>query len=266
MTKGTPVLDMALTPKHDALAERPAEINLSLMFERIAANPDVSVDKLQALMDMQRTLLSDRAKVAFSAEMSEAQREMRPVAADATNPQTRSKYASYDALDRKLRPIYTKHGFSLSFDTAESTLPEHVRVLCYVEHSDGHSRTYRVDMPADGKGAKGGDVMTKTHAVGAAMSYGMRYLLKMIFNVAVGEDDRDGNDQRQDIKAPDGYGDWIEALISKADEGLPALQAMWTVANGDKTLKTYVTHLTKTAPDTWNGLKKKAAQIQAVTK
>jgi hypothetical protein len=47
-------------------------------------------------------------------------------------------------------------------------------------------------MPADGKGAKGGDVMTKTHAAGSAMSYGMRYLLKMIFNVAVGEDDDDG--------------------------------------------------------------------------
>ena len=57
----------------------------------------------------------------------------------------------------------------------------------------GFSRVYHIDMPADGKGAKGGDVMTKTHATGAAVSYGMRYLLKMIFNVAVGEDDDDGN-------------------------------------------------------------------------
>lgn len=48
-------------------------------------------------------------------------------------------------------------------------------------------------MPADGKGAKGGDVMTRTHATGAAATYGMRYLLKMIFNVAIGEDDNDGN-------------------------------------------------------------------------
>ena len=32
----------------------------------------------------------------------------------------------------------------------------------------------------------------KTHAVGAGMSYGMRYLLKMIFNIAIGEDDDDG--------------------------------------------------------------------------
>jgi hypothetical protein len=49
-------------------------------------------------------------------------------------------------------------------------------------------------MPTDGKGAKGGDVMTKTHAAGAGMQYGMRYLLKGIFNVAIGEEDKDGND------------------------------------------------------------------------
>jgi hypothetical protein len=48
-------------------------------------------------------------------------------------------------------------------------------------------------MPADGKGPKGGAVMNKVHAMGAGVAYGMRYLLKMIFNVAVGEEDNDGN-------------------------------------------------------------------------
>jgi hypothetical protein len=36
--------------------------------------------------------------------------------------------------------------------------------------------------------------MTKTHASGAAQSYGMRYLLKGIFNIAIGEEDNDGNE------------------------------------------------------------------------
>lgn len=35
--------------------------------------------------------------------------------------------------------------------------------------------------------------MTKTHAVGSGKTYAKRYLLKDIFNVAVGEDDDDGN-------------------------------------------------------------------------
>ena len=48
-------------------------------------------------------------------------------------------------------------------------------------------------MPADGKGAKGGDVMTKTHAAGAAVTYGRRYLLGMIFNITTITKDDDGN-------------------------------------------------------------------------
>lgn len=163
------------------------------MIERAATNPAVDIDKLERLLQMQERIVERNAEQAFNAAMTAAQAEMRPVSADAVNPQTRSKYASYAQLDRALRPIYTKHGFSLSFDEADSPKPEHVRVVCYVSHTSGHSRTYHRDMPADGKGAKGGDVMTKTHAAGAAGSYGARYLLKGIFNVAIGEHDDDGN-------------------------------------------------------------------------
>ncbi|OAM84199.1 ERF family protein [Devosia elaeis] len=91
-----------------------------------------------------------------------------------------------------MRPIYTKHGFALSFNDGEGAPADWVRIVCHVTNS-GHTRIYHKDMPADGKGAKGGDVMTKTHAVGAAQSYAMRYLLRMIFNVSVGEGDNDGN-------------------------------------------------------------------------
>lgn len=161
--------------------------------ERAACNPAVDVDKLERLFALQERMLARSAEERFNAAMTAAQSEMGPISADATNPQTRSKYATYAKLDRVLRPIYTKHGFALSFDEGETDKPAHVRVLCIVSHASGHSRTYKKDMPADGKGAKGGDVMTLTHASGAAMSYGMRYLLKGIFNVAIGEEDNDGN-------------------------------------------------------------------------
>jgi len=167
--------------------------SLMQIIERAATNPAVDIDKMERLLQMRERLVARDAEIAFNAAMSEAQSMMGRISADATNPQTRSKYASYQALDRVLRPIYTERGFSLSFDTGDDNPPECVRVVCHVSHKAGHSRKYHADMPADGKGAKGGDVMTKTHAAGAAMSYGMRYLLKMIFNVAIGEDDTDGN-------------------------------------------------------------------------
>lgn len=173
-----------------AVSEGAALIQL---IERVAVMPNLDVDKLKQLLDMQERITSRNAEVAFNTAMKDAQKEMRPISADATNPQTKSKYATYAKLDSVLRPIYTSHGFSLSFDEADCPKPDHIRVVCYVAHDAGHTRTYRKDMPADGKGAKGGDVMTKTHATGAAASYGARYLLKGIFNIAVGDDDRDGN-------------------------------------------------------------------------
>lgn len=163
------------------------------VIQSAATNPDVDIDKMERLMQMHERLVTKQNEAAFNAAMTAAQSEMRRVQADSRNVQTHSEYASYAALDRAIRPIYTKHGFALSFGTEPGAPENYVRVVCHVSHSGGFSRPYQIDMPADGKGAKGGDVMTKTHAVGSGMSYGMRYLLKMIFNVAVGEDDDDGN-------------------------------------------------------------------------
>lgn len=160
--------------------------------ERAARDPNVDIDKMERLILMQERMQARNAELDFDRSMAAAQEEMQPIRADANNPQTKSKYASYAALDAAIRPIYTKHGFSVSFDTAEGAPENCVRIVAKVAHSGGHRERPKLDMPADGKGAKGGDVMTKTHATGAAVQYGRRYLLGMIFNLAVSKDD-DGN-------------------------------------------------------------------------
>ena len=149
------------------------------MVERFARDPNVDIAKIERLMELRERIEAKGAETAFNIAMKNAQSEMRPVGADAHNPQTKSKYATYAKLDSALRPIYTKHGFSLSFDEDDSPKPDHIRVVCYVAHEGGHTRTYRKDMPADGKGAKGGDVMTKTHATGAAARSGRRRLCRI---------------------------------------------------------------------------------------
>ncbi len=180
---------------------------------QMACNPNADMDKFERLLAAKERMDAKAAETAFNAAMSEAQSRIGRVSADANNPQTRSRYATYGALDRALRPIYTEHGFALSFDEADGAPEGWIRVVCLVSHKDGFTRTYHKDMPADGKGAKGGDVMTKTHAVGAASSYGMRYLLKMIFNVAIGEDDTDGNEPVQKVS-----GDQAATLQALAEE------------------------------------------------
>jgi len=197
------------------------------LFERLARDPLVDVDKLERLVQLHERTKARLAEERFNTAMSDAQQAMRPIAADAENPQTRSKYASYAAIDRMLRPIYTQHGFGVSFDTGDCPLPEHVRMLAYVTHTGGHARTYHADLPADGKGAKGGDVMTKTHATGAAMAYGMRYLLKMIWNVAVGEEDRDGNTPKEIPEPPVGFQQWWDGMNDLVPEGIERYRTEW---------------------------------------
>ena len=189
-------MQQALVERQDApvaiaqpISQAAAILNV---IERAACDPSFDVEKMKSLLEMHERIQGRQAETEFNLAMSAAQSEMRPVSADANNSQTRSKYATYAKLDNALRPIFTRHGFSLSFNS-EPAGESMIRVICYVSHAAGHTRTYALDMPADGKGAKGGDVMTKTHAVGSGTTYGMRYLLKMIFNVAIGEADDDGN-------------------------------------------------------------------------
>jgi hypothetical protein len=172
------------------------------MIERAARDPAVDIDKLQQLMAMRERIEARQSEADFDKALTAAQAGMGRVRTDSNNPQTKSRYASYGALDAAMRPVYTANGFALSFNT-ENPAPEIVRVICRVSHQNGHSRTYQIDMPADGKGARGGDVMTKTHATGSAVSYGMRYLLKMIFNIAVSDRDDDGNAAGR--KEPENY-------------------------------------------------------------
>ena len=226
-----------------------------MMIERFAADPSFDVTKLQALMDMREREMKRVAENHFNDAMNRAQKRMRPIATDAENPQTHSKYASYKQLDNAIRPIYTDEGFGISFDSEDSPKgADWIRVLAYVTNA-GHSRTYRLDVPADGKGARGGDVMTKTHAVGAGMSYGMRYQLKMIFNVAVGEEDRDGNGQdRPDVTAPAGFEDWfLDIDSSLATAGWAEWSKAW---NGSK--PEFRAHLAKTNTPKIDEWKRKA--------
>jgi hypothetical protein len=188
-----------------AIAERKEQelvtqpVTMLEIIARAASDPDVDVGKLERLMAMHERVVAGEAAKAYAAAMTAAQKAMTPVSTDARNDQTKSNYATYAKLDKALRPIYLENGFSLSFGTADAAHEGYVRVTCDVAHKGGHTEHKFIDMPADGMGAKGGAVMSKTHAVGAGTSYGMRYLLKMIFNVAIGEEDTDGNDPPADV-------------------------------------------------------------------
>src|SRR5262249_17001802 len=83
---------------------------------RIASSPDVRIDLLTLLMDRQERAEAEQSKRQFFEAMNRAQADIQPVVRDTENTQTRSLYAKLETVDANIRPIYTRHGFSLSFD------------------------------------------------------------------------------------------------------------------------------------------------------
>jgi hypothetical protein len=189
---------MAASKANAALAARvpepaqPHRAEPEMAMLRLAIDKGAPIETIERLVALQEKMLARKAEVEFNEALNRVQSKIKRVTPDLENPQTRSRYASYAAIDRVIRPIYSEEGFSLSFTERDCPKPEHVRIVCFVSKG-AHTREYSKDMPADSKGAKGGDVMTKTHAVAAADSYAKRYLVKDVFNIAIGEDDADGN-------------------------------------------------------------------------
>jgi ERF superfamily len=182
----------ALTIQPDEhLAIAPQPITNPLQILSLAVEKGACIETIERLVALHNQMEEREAKASFDEAMNAAQKEMEPVRTNADNPQTHSRYATYKAIDKAIRPIYTKHGFSLSFNTEDFGDGNVVKIVCYVARGK-YERKYQLVMPSDGKGAKGGDVMTKTHATGAALTYGKRYLLCDIFNIVIG-DDKDGN-------------------------------------------------------------------------
>lgn len=235
--------------RQELAQQQPEPATLMAVISRAASDPNTDIEKMERLMGMYERMELRKAEAAFNEAMVEAQAKIGRIGADKQNSQTHSWYATYAAIDREVRPIYTECGFALSFNT-ESASPETVRVVCLVSHRDGFTRSYGVDMPADGKGAKGNDVMTKTHAAGSAMSYGQRYLLKLIFNIAIGvdPDDDDGNGGSAVDQS------WFDAIASAVDTaGLHKIKA--DMLNTWKEATKVPTALTKAYNERLNALK-----------
>lgn len=169
-----------------ALPENPTTMQIIAMASR---DPTVDVQKMRELLALKREEDQIIAKGYYNTAMTKVQNEVDVVTKDRKNDSTSSKYATYQALDTAIRPIYLEHGFNLSFDTADIGKPDFVRVVAEVSHKKGFMKSHHIDMPADGIGPKGGGVMSKTHATGSAVTYGKRYLLAMIFNIVTGDDD-----------------------------------------------------------------------------
>ncbi len=178
-------------PEQNELATRP-DTPLSIL--SMAVSKGCDPDALDKLLALQERWEANQARKLFAEAMHECQSEMPRIVRDKENTQTRSRYGSLERVQEKSQPIYSKHGFSLSYGEVDCTRDGWKRTVCDVRHVGGHCERYHLDLPLDGIGAKGNAIgsMNPIQAAISTMSYGQRKLLCLIFNITLTNEDDDG--------------------------------------------------------------------------
>jgi hypothetical protein len=246
------VRDVALVPAGQTSGD------LVLMFERLAKDPAVDVEKLQRLIDMQKDILRVNAEAEFWAAFAEMQGALPTITEDgsiAVNGAVRSRYSTNENIQECIRPILKQYGFALSFRNSTTEKGQLIRGI--LAHRGGHKETDDFESPPDSGGQ-----MNNIQRIGSTRSYGQRYTTIALLNiVSRAPQDRDDDGQGSERPAaPDGYEAFAAVLEAKAEEGLPALtEAFNGTAKAKPALTTY---LTKHFRREWEAMKAKAAKVK----
>ncbi|WP_055099495.1 ERF family protein [Alloalcanivorax xenomutans] len=168
-------------PSTQPLQESTAIIQV---IERAALNPEVDIDKLERLLQMQERVLDRQALMAYSAAMAAMQTEL-PSIAERGRTNT-GCYATLEDIVDTVRPIMKQHGFAVSFRI--QTQERGIQVTGVLMHKDGHREETSMLLPADTTGSK-----NAVQAFGSSTSYGKRYVLCALLNITTRGQDDDGH-------------------------------------------------------------------------
>lgn len=151
------------------------------MFERMASDPNVDVDKLERLMQMRERAIERQAKADFDAAMADLQPEL-PTIGERGNAAGRYTYALWEDINTAIKPVLQKHGFALTFRT---DFKDGITVTGVLSHRAGHREETSITLPSDSSGSK-----NAVQAVASSVSYGKRYTAGALLNLTShGEDD-----------------------------------------------------------------------------
>lgn len=244
------VKEVALAERKEEAPLQPAALDinsLAVTIERLAANPQVDVAKLEKVIELQERILANQAKAAFDEAFALMQGEI-PVIRE-RGKADKSTYAPREDIVEQVRPILARHGFAISHETGwpdKST----VEVIGILTHRLGHEKRSRFLSSADTSGSKNG-----VQAFGSAIEYGRRYTTTDLLNIVTRGGDDDGRKAGQPA-APEGFDDWWVDLTTTAEDGTAVLKAAW-----DQSPVEFKRHVAKTNPKSWEDLKRKAAKV-----
>lgn len=258
-----PVIDLETAPQGSTVpaVAAPAGVAAEMVqvIERLSANADVDVTKIEKLIEFQERIMRHQAKAAFDAAFALMQGEL-PVIDEKgqikVDDKVRSKYAKYEDIQAAIRPVLQKHGFAIRH--RNENMPDgKLKIVGILSHRDGHSEQDEFLCPADKSGGK-----ADIQAIGSTRSYGMRYTTISLLNIETRGLDDDGRragqaerEPKADAPKPDaGYEDWEADMAACADEGTAKLMAAFN--NSRKDYRKILTDRGK-----WEPLKTRAAAV-----
>lgn len=181
-------MNQIATTQPNAIVE---QNTMAMQIVELAGNPDFDVAKLEKLMELQERVANHQSVIAFNQDFSVMQAEL-PIIAKSKKGQS-GKYATLEDIIANTRPILQKYGFATSFETEVFLSQDKnnccVKVVAVLTHRMGHSTRTSLLVPFDFSGNKGA---IYAQAMGSAVSYGKRYALCALLNIAT-QDDDDGN-------------------------------------------------------------------------
>jgi hypothetical protein len=161
--------------------------------ERAAMNPNVDIDKMERLLQMQERIMERNARSAYAADLARMQPHL-PVISEKGKIVVRDKvtkeviqstgYALWEDINEAIKPVLADHGFALSFRTGLAADGK-ITVTGILSHREGHQEETTMVLPHDSTGSK-----NAVQAVGSSTSYGKRYTASALLNITSrGEDD-----------------------------------------------------------------------------
>ena len=179
---------------HTHITTHEPDMLLSVI-ERVAANPGLPIERLSALLDLQERQMNKVAEQAFNQDFAAAMAEMPDVPRNGKNNHTGQKYSTLDDLIRATRPVLSRHGLSLNWQSAING--DDVSVTAIVRHAQGHQISTTISGQRDN-----GKQMNRLQGGGSAETYLKRYSGFAILGLSSGDEtDNDGRANGQTITA-----------------------------------------------------------------
>ena len=195
------IVDAATQPSQQVVVRGPAPTtaaNMLAVIARAAADPKVDAVKMRQLLDMQKEIRAEEARISFTEAFIEMSAEL-PVINAKGRIEIEGKsgkkgqstpFATFNEINKVTKPILHRYGFAL---WCEPDFAPDGRIIVHghLDHRGGHGKTCSISMPLENSGSK-----NNVQGIGSSLSYGKRYCAVALLNlVSEAQEDKDDDGQ-----------------------------------------------------------------------